>query len=148
VQTIETLRDIIQLKESGTLPVTIMNYLTLEFDYYKSELHDWEHIVLLQEADDLIRLSTSNPPEYVEKVALADRMVYKVAVLYDNDSMMFYYLDVIEWGNDVKDWLEEYVDEGVQIPWRKHSQQSKYRQGSTASPYGRNVGENSFFSNP
>ena len=51
-------------------------------------------------------------PEYVENLHLNDRSIwYKIAILYDNDYMMFFFLQPKDYDDEIQQWLENFVDE-------------------------------------
>ena len=61
-------------------------------------------------------------PEYAEKIKLVNENDnpedigkedewYKVAVCYNNDYMMFFYLQAENFDNEVKEWLENQMEE-------------------------------------
>lgn len=115
---------------SNSLPKPYIQRLVADFSMLQRALADGEsldefslqdhgYLVILENGDDVRDLSEVglNPedegllgsmPEYVETLSLGDNLqVYKIAVLYDNDYMMFFYSQVGIHDEEVEEWLRE-----------------------------------------
>lgn len=86
-------------------------------------LEDYGYFVILYPSDNLrdLRELGLNPetngllgswPEYVEKLHLNDGSIWcKIAILYDNDYMMFFFLQPEDYDDEIQQWLENFVNE-------------------------------------
>ena len=127
---IKTFADLTSSRDQQTLPQDLITSLEKYFRQLHEALSDGEdledfslerhgYFVILEPSDDVrnLREVGLNPtddgflgswPEYVEKVT--DEW-YKVAVLYDNEYMMFFFLRPSDFDDEVKAWLTEQTEE-------------------------------------
>ena len=134
MQKIKILKDLTNLKERQALPSPLLNHLEKYFYQLFEALSDNEspeefslehhgYFVVLDVNDNLRDLCTvglnhenegllGSRSEYVEILKLDDgNEWYKVAILYDNAYMMFFYLQPKDFDDEVQQWLENLVDE-------------------------------------
>lgn len=138
MKTIKSIQDIYELRNANLFSESYLDYLQRFLEQLFEALSDGESIehfsleehgyfVILEEEDNLrdLRDVGLNPqdqgllgsfPEYIEKEILADGLeIYKIAVLYDNDYMMFFFSVVGQHDFEFEEWLKDnlFFDENL-----------------------------------
>lgn len=130
------IRDLKNLERNSALPSPLLQYLEGYFHQLYQALSDGEsfdefsleqhgYFVVL-DSDDNVRdlhevgLNLGDNgllgcwPEYVEKLKLYDKSEWtKLAVLYDNDYMMFFFLQPTDFDEEVQTWLSDKIEDEI-----------------------------------
>lgn len=126
MRVIKTLRNIRCLGAAGALDTAYLNLIDGFFRQLSESLGDGQpadefsldqhgYFVVLERGDDVRDLSTvgltrgllESGPEFVEVADLGHMAVYKVAVLYNNEYMMFFFSAVGQFDPETEAWLKE-----------------------------------------
>ncbi|TDF88860.1 hypothetical protein [Paenibacillus piri] len=132
MRVIKTKQDIVILCRAEVLPSALLNQIEDYFNQLRVELEDGEesefhlgrhgYIVVLEAGDNVrdlgnVGLSRENGgllgsfPEYVELLDLGEGLqVYKVAVLYDNDYLMTFFMLAGAHDEEVEQWLRDQAE--------------------------------------
>lgn len=129
---IKTIHNIRELQKDNLLPQKYLKYIEKFFYQQYKVLADKEtienfslekygYIVILESNDDVRDLRETGlnaqtggllgaSPEYVELETLEDgTQIYKVAILYNNEYIMFFFSEVGQFDEEVESWLKEQV---------------------------------------
>lgn len=121
---IKTLWDLYLLRDKNILTHAQNIYLIKSFvelyqaldcqnDIRDFSLEDHGYFVILEKEDDtFLRSILVEGFEYIETEILEDKsQIFKIAVMQDNDHMMFYFSEVGQFSDIIEKELEEHCDE-------------------------------------
>ena len=134
MRTIKTQADLYCLRQAKALPNEFLSYLEEEFrlliesfdfdgadEAFTLDMHGF--IVVLEKGDNLLDLSVvglsrenrgllGSMPEFIEKIERAEKLWYKVVVIYTNEYGMAFYIpnEVVDGNEEIQLWLEEHSE--------------------------------------